>query len=65
MERVHVLVQKLAHYPADWSLPRYATAGAAAVDLRNAGAAFVLQPLGRQLVSTGLAIALPEGMEAQ
>jgi dUTP pyrophosphatase len=65
VERLRVLVQRLAHYPAEWPLPAYATTGSAAVDLRNAGAAFTLPSLGRQLVPTGLAIALPDGTEAQ
>jgi dUTP pyrophosphatase len=63
--RVQVLVHRLQNYPADWPLPTYATPGSAAVDLRNAGPALVLASLGRSLVPTGLAIALPEGMEAQ
>lgn len=62
---MRVQVVRLSHYPADWPLPDYATAGSAAVDLRNAGATLVLPPLGRQLIPTGLAIALPEGTEAQ
>ena len=45
--------------------PRYATAGSAAVDLRNAGETFVLAPMERRLVPTGLAFALPPDMEAQ
>jgi dUTP pyrophosphatase len=65
MEVTRVLVQRLPHYPADWELPTYATEGSAAVDLRNAGATLVLPSLGRQLVPTGLAIALPPGTEAQ
>jgi dUTP pyrophosphatase len=65
MEVARVQVQRLPHYPAEWDLPAYATAGSAAVDLRNAGATLVLPPLGRQLVPTGLAIALPPGTEAQ
>jgi len=65
MESVEVLVQRLPNHPADWPLPAYGTAGSAAVDLRNAGPAVELPPLGRHLVPTGLAIALPEGMEAQ
>lgn len=65
MESLRVLVQRLANYPADWALPQYGTEGSAAVDLRNAGATIVLPPLGRQLVPTGLAIALPDGTEAQ
>jgi dUTP pyrophosphatase len=65
MEPVRVLVQRLANYPEDWPLPAYGTPGSAAVDLRNAGPALDLAPLARQLVPTGLAIALPAGMEAQ
>ena len=38
-------VVRLPHYPPDWELPAYATAGSAAVDLRNAGSAVVLEPL--------------------
>lgn len=64
-EQAHVLVRRLDNYPPDWPLPAYATAGSAAVDLRNAGDAIELPPLGRVLVPTGLAIALPDGTEAQ
>ena len=64
-EQVRVQVRRLENFPADWELPTYGTAGAAAVDLRNAGATVVIPPLGRVLVPTGLAIALPEGTEAQ
>jgi dUTP pyrophosphatase len=60
-----VLVQRLPGYPADWELPAYATAGSAAVDVRNAGERITLPSLGRALVPTGLAIALPAGTEAQ
>jgi dUTP pyrophosphatase len=62
---IDVLIQRLPNYPGDWSLPAYATAGSAAVDLRNAGETVTLQPLERVLIPTGLAIALPEGTEAQ
>lgn len=65
MSGILVEIQRLANFPADWALPSYATAGAAAVDLRNAGPDLVLEPLERALVPTGLAIALPEGFEAQ
>jgi dUTP pyrophosphatase len=64
-EVVRVAVRRLAHYPEGWPLPAYATAGSAAVDLRNAGETFTLAPGARRLVPTGLAIALPEGLEAQ
>ncbi len=49
---------------ADLPLPAYATAGAAGLDLR-AAAVLTLKPGARALVPTGLAIALPEGFEAQ
>jgi dUTP pyrophosphatase len=62
---VRITVQRLDNFPSDWTLPAYGTPGSAAVDLRNAGPAVELPPLGRALVPTGLAIALPEGMEAQ
>ncbi|MGD8278475.1 MAG: dUTP diphosphatase [Gemmatimonadota bacterium] len=62
---VPVRIQRLDNYPSDWTLPTYGTPGSAAVDLRNAGPAIELPPLGRALVPTGLAIALPDGMEAQ
>jgi dUTP pyrophosphatase len=65
VERIRVLIQRLSNYPADWGLPEYATGGSAAVDLRNAGPAVTLPPLGRHLIPTGIAIALPEGVEAQ
>ena len=65
MESVTVLIKRLDNYPADWPLPAYATSGSAAVDLRHAGATLVIPPLGRELVPTGLAIALPPGTEAQ
>ena len=62
---MRVPVLRLPHYPDDWDLPAYGTAGAAGVDLRNAGPSITLPPLGRQLVPTGLALALPDGTEAQ
>jgi len=65
VDSIRVLVRRLENYPADWPLPTYATPGSAAVDLRNAGPGFVLPPLGRRLVPTGLAMALPPGTEAQ
>lgn len=65
MPSIDVLVQRLDNFPADWPLPGYATAGSAAVDLRNAGESVTIEPLGRVLIPTGLAIALPEHTEAQ
>jgi dUTP pyrophosphatase len=47
-------------------LPAYATKQSAGMDLRaNIEEAFVLNPLERRLVPTGLYMALPEGYEAQ
>lgn len=51
---------------ADLPLPGYETAGAAGMDLRAAvDAPVVLAPGERAVVPTGLAIALPDGYEAQ
>jgi dUTP pyrophosphatase len=57
---------KLLRLPngADLPLPAYATAGAAGLDLRSAET-LTLKPGLRALVSTGLAIALPDHHEAQ
>ncbi|MBB1530773.1 MAG: dUTP diphosphatase [Prevotella sp.] len=47
-------------------LPTYATAQSAGMDLRaNIDAPITLRPRERQLIPTGLHIALPEGFEAQ
>ena len=64
-DTVRVLVKRLAHFPAGWELPSYATAGSAAVDLRHAGDTVTLAPGERYLAPTGLAVALPAGWEAQ
>jgi dUTP pyrophosphatase len=60
-----VAVTRLAH-GADLPLPAYETAHAAGLDLPAAVAAeLILAPGAFALVPTGLAIALPEGFEAQ
>lgn len=65
MQRVPVRIRRLPH-GADLPLPAWQTAGAAGADLHAAvEAPLVLGPGDRQLVPTGLAIALPEGWEAQ
>lgn len=47
-------------------LPEYATSQSAGMDLRaNIDSPITLKPLARQLVPTGLYIALPAGFEAQ
>ena len=46
--------------------PNYETEGAAGMDLRaNINEAIILKPLEREIVKTGLFIALPVGFEAQ
>ena len=48
------------------TLPHYATSGSAGMDLRaNIEAQITLKSMERQLIPTGLFIALPEGTEAQ
>jgi dUTP pyrophosphatase len=58
-----VRITRLPH-AADLPLPSYATSGAAGMDLRSAEA-LTLKPGERALVPTGIAIALPEKVEAQ
>lgn len=58
-------IRRLAH-GADLPLPSPATAGSAGADLRAAvGESMTLAPGARALVPTGIALALPEGFEAQ
>ena len=40
---MRVPVLRLPHYPDEWDLPAYGTAGAAGVDLRNAGPSITLE----------------------
>lgn len=59
-----VAVRRLAHHDG-LPLPVRQTAGSAGYDLASAEPDFTIQPLERRLVRTGLAIAIPEGYEAQ
>jgi dUTP pyrophosphatase len=64
---IDLRVQRLPHAQG-LALPRYETSGAAGMDLMAAlaeGETMLLQPGERALVPTGLAIALPDGFEAQ
>ncbi len=62
---VRVAIQRLSGAD-DVDLPSYATAGAAGLDLRAACEKELrLAPGDRELVPTGLAIAIPRGYEAQ
>jgi dUTP pyrophosphatase len=62
---MRIAIQRLAH-AQDLPLPAYATAGSAGLDLFAAvDREFVLAPGRHAGVPTGVAIALPEGFEAQ
>ena len=62
---IDVRVTRLPH-GADLPLPAYQTADSAGMDLMAAiDAPITLAPGARQLIPTGLAIALPPGHEAQ
>jgi dUTP pyrophosphatase len=65
MKEIRVSVQTMPHF-SGLSLPQYMTEGAAGMDVCAAVAGDVrIGPGERVLVPTGLAIALPEGFEAQ
>jgi len=65
MTLLGVAVRRLPH-ALDGALPEYATEHSAGIDLPAAiEADVVLKPGERRLVPTGLAIALPDGYEAQ
>ncbi|MGZ9033421.1 MAG: dUTP diphosphatase [Rhodospirillales bacterium] len=65
MSALAVPIRRLAH-AADLPLPTYATKHSAGLDLLAAvDAAVELAPGARALVPTGIAIALPDGYEAQ
>ena len=64
---VEVGVRRLPH-AAGLELPAYQSLGAAGVDLLAAlpeESTIVLEPGARDLIATGLVLALPEGYEAQ
>lgn len=68
---LEIAVTRLAHHDPELALPAYATPGAAGMDLRasllpdDRAEGLALPFLGRLLVPTGLAIAIPEGFEGQ
>ena len=63
--RLEVLVRPLRGGGAE-ILPAYRTAGASGLDLlADIDGELVLPPLGRALVPTGIAVAIPEGWEGQ
>src|SRR5450432_474305 len=66
MERVAVQVRRVRPHKEPLPLPRYQTDGAAGLDLlADIDGEWTLAPMERRAVPTGLAIALPEGFEAQ
>ncbi len=65
MNEIAVAIRRLAH-GAGLPLPAYATPGSAGLDLLAAlDKPVEIQPGGRTLIPTGLAMELPEGYEAQ
>ncbi len=60
---IRIAIKRLPH-GVDLSLPAYATAGAAGMDV-VAAEALTLAPGARHAVATGFAIAIPEGFEVQ
>jgi dUTP pyrophosphatase len=65
MEKIKVPIQKLAGND-DISLPRYMTSQAAGMDIFAAVQQDeIIKPGQRKMIPTGIAIALPEGYEAQ
>ncbi|MFY8095347.1 MAG: dUTP diphosphatase [Niveispirillum sp.] len=65
MSEISISIRRLPH-GADLALPAYATALSAGLDLLAAISEPVsLEPGQRRLIPTGIAIALPEGFEAQ
>jgi dUTP pyrophosphatase len=71
MSQPEIAVTPLAHFDRALSLPVYASEGAAGLDLRaclhphDRETGLKLPPLGRALVPTGLALAIPPGFEGQ
>ncbi len=64
-DRPEIQVQRLPHFEG-LSLPSYATAGAAGMDVKAAVEAdIVLSPGARTAVPSGLAMAIPAGFEMQ
>lgn len=59
-----VQVRRLPHHDG-LPLPARQTPGSAGYDVHSADADFTIAPLERRLVSTGLALAIPPGYEAQ
>jgi dUTP pyrophosphatase len=66
MEEVEIQIRRVRQGQDSIPLPRYMTEGSAGMDLyADLESDLVLAPLERALVPTGIAVALPQGFEAQ
>lgn len=66
MERIRIQIKRVRPSPESLALPEYMTEGAAGMDLCAAiDGELELAPMARTLIPTGIAIALPMGLEAQ
>jgi dUTP pyrophosphatase len=65
MQRVVIPVKRVRPAADPLPLPQYMTAGAAGMDLLADVESEEILPGGRALISTGIAIELPDGYEAQ
>lgn len=66
MGEVRIQIKRLRQREHAVSLPAYMTAGAAGMDLAaDVEEEVVLAPMERALIPTGIAVALPQGFEAQ
>lgn len=66
MEEVRIQIKRVRDRARELPLPEYMTAGSAGMDLAaDIDEDLSLQPLERALIPTGVAIALPYGVEAQ
>ncbi|MEK7713576.1 MAG: dUTP diphosphatase [Deltaproteobacteria bacterium] len=65
MERIDIKIKRVRD-GGDIPLPRYMTSHSAGMDLyADMEGEITLQPMERRLVPTGIAVALPDGFEAQ
>ena len=66
MEAIRIQIKRLRPGATQIPLPRYMTDGSAGLDLcADIAAELRLAPMERALIPTGIAIALPQGFEAQ
>lgn len=66
MEEIRIQIKRVGQEKDPLSLPSYMTEGAAGLDLAaDLAEDLTLAPLERALIPTGIAVALPQGFEAQ